>query len=121
MTGLAMIWFSVKIWPQRSLGTGLDGLHVLAGTVAFLVLHLLAGGSWPHLPRLGLPMLESLNEMLGMSRPIGAKDSDLGSSVHDLPVTMFLPALLFLLWPALMRAVSIGEKDNAGTKECARP
>lgn len=114
ITTVASAWSSAKIAIDENIGVGSDLLHVYVGMLLLLGMILLPGRrvslrlSW-----LILLALECVNEALDLSRPPGSVESDLASSLHDLFTTMFLPTVLLLLWPSLMRALTVPDRPEA--------
>lgn len=104
---VASDWSKAKMAIEHNIGISSDLLHVYVGMLLFLGMVLLSrrrvslGGSW-----LILLAIECVNEALDLSRPPGSVESDLASSLHDLFSTIFLPTLLLVLWPSLIRALS---------------
>lgn len=110
---IASDWSRAKMAIEHNIGIGSDLLHVYVGMLLLLGMVLLPGRrvslrvSW-----LILLAFECVNEALDLSRPPGSVESDLASSLHDLFTTMFLPTVLLLLWPSLMRAQTVPEVGN---------
>lgn len=104
---VASDWSRAKMAIEHNIGIGSDLLHVYAGMLLLLAIVLLSerrvslGVSW-----LIVLAFECINEALDLSRPPGSVESDLASSLHDLFTTMFLPTVLLVLWPSLMRALT---------------
>ncbi|KPH66574.1 hypothetical protein ACLIMP_18800 [Novosphingobium aerophilum] len=120
IAGIAMAWSAAKVWLERGTGIAPDALHAFAGVLLFAAIHLLVRPASLRMAWLGVFIAECLNEALDMARPAGA-ESDWRSSLHDLLITMFLPTILLVLWPALTRAAARQAPDDAASKESALP
>ena len=100
----AFAWSSLKLWIERAVGIAPDALHAFVGVLLLVLFHLLVRRPSLGWPWFGVLIFELINEALDMSRPAGATESDMAASLHDLCVTLFLPSVLSLLWPLLVRA-----------------
>jgi len=104
----AFAWTSLKLWIERAVGIAPDALHAFVGVLLLVLFHLLVRRPSLRWPWFGVLIFELINEALDMSRPVGATESDMAASLHDLCVILFLPSVLLLLWPLLVR-VSLRE------------
>lgn len=121
---VASDWSRAKMAIEHNIGIGSDLLHVYVGMLLLLGIVLLLSGRRVSLRVSWLIVLafECFNEALDLSRPPGSVESDLASSLHDLFTTMFLPTVLLVLWPSLMRALTAqpGEPDAEGMADSNR-
>lgn len=114
---IASDWSGAKMAIEHNIGIGSDLLHVYVGMLLLLGMVLFSGrrmslrGSW-----LILLAFECINEALDLSRPPGSLESDLASSLHDIFTTMFLPTVLLVLWPSLMRALTAPPEGSEGAR-----
>ncbi|MGK2908452.1 MAG: hypothetical protein ACSLE1_01405 [Sphingobium sp.] len=96
---IALGWSRIKMDVEHIVGFSSDALHAQVGMLVFIGCnYMLRGRSSLLLPWLLLFGIELTNEALDMSRPPGSLESDLGSSLHDIVNTMFVPTVMLLLW-----------------------
>lgn len=114
---LALACSQVKISLERMSGLSGDVLHAFTGVIVLVAVHTATRRSTPRHAWLAVLGVESLNEMLDMSRPAGAAENDWAASLHDLWITLFLPTVLVFLWPALTRPRTSPAPDDVASKE----
>ena len=108
-------WYQVKLFVEHASGISMDALHILAGTVIFLLAAIgLRSGVGSPRPWFALLVLELLNEAYDLHAErwpnIGHQ---LGEGFKDIVLTMALPTLLLLAarWKPQWLAVAPRDGD----------
>ena len=92
-------WYQVKLFLQHASGFSMDALHVVGGVILLLAIAFLLKSSVARpLPLLSLLGLQVLNEVSDFRVEIWPDPGmQIGESVKDVILTMFVPTLIFLV------------------------